>query len=113
MAGFLFPFAYVPDPNKGKPVALGELYFGEADKDPESFPIQVYAKQEDGTLIAISLGGAIELSAGGVPTYNGSPVQLVVFESPFSLKAFDRLGCLLYTSPSPRDRQKSRMPSSA
>ena len=27
---------------------------------------------------------------------------------------FDRKnGCLLYTSPSPRDRQKSRMPSSA
>ena len=25
----------------------------------------------------------------------------------------DALGCLLYTSPSPRDRQKSRMPSSA
>ena len=23
------------------------------------------------------------------------------------------MGCLLYTSPSPRDRQKSRMPSSA
>ena len=27
--------------------------------------------------------------------------------------ALDRLACLLYTSPSPRDRQKSRMPSSA
>ena len=25
----------------------------------------------------------------------------------------ERLSCLLYTSPSPRDRQKSRMPSSA
>ena len=25
----------------------------------------------------------------------------------------DAVGCLLYTSPSPRDRQKSRMPSSA
>ena len=25
----------------------------------------------------------------------------------------DSSGCLLYTSPSPRDRQKSRMPSSA
>ena len=25
----------------------------------------------------------------------------------------DHKGCLLYTSPSPRDRQKSRMPSSA
>ena len=26
---------------------------------------------------------------------------------------FDRLGCLLYTSPSPRDLSTSRMPSSA
>ena len=26
---------------------------------------------------------------------------------------FTKDGCLLYTSPSPRDRQKSRMPSSA
>ena len=28
-------------------------------------------------------------------------------------KGNDNLPCLLYTSPSPRDRQKSRMPSSA
>ena len=28
-------------------------------------------------------------------------------------KAAEESGCLLYTSPSPRDRQKSRMPSSA
>ena len=28
-------------------------------------------------------------------------------------EAMDLYGCLLYTSPSPRDRQKSRMPSSA
>ena len=26
---------------------------------------------------------------------------------------FESMGCLLYTSPSPRDRQKTRMPSSA
>ena len=48
----------------------------------------------------------------------GSPVNLER-----SLRAGDRMGghfvtghidcCLLYTSPSPRDRQKSRMPSSA
>ena len=31
------------------------------------------------------------------------------FLKPFNTKG----GCLLYTSPSPRDRQKSRMPSSA
>ena len=29
------------------------------------------------------------------------------------LKNMQLMGCLLYTSPSPRDRQKSRMPSSA
>ena len=34
-----------------------------------------------------------------------------VRQDPFS--AYSISGCLLYTSPSPRDRQKSRMPSSA
>ncbi len=96
MANFLFPFAYVPDPDKGKPVALGEMYFGEADKDPENFPIQVYAKQEDGTIVPISLGGAIELSSGGVPTYNGSPVQLLTEVSPYSLRVRDKHGAQKY-----------------
>ena len=31
----------------------------------------------------------------------------------FIIKVKENTGCLLYTSPSPRDRQKSRMPSSA
>ena len=31
----------------------------------------------------------------------------------FDLPILETIGCLLYTSPSPRDRQKSRMPSSA
>ena len=35
------------------------------------------------------------------------PVILQLLEIP------PAMGCLLYTSPSPRDRQKSRMPSSA
>ena len=30
-----------------------------------------------------------------------------------TVEVIDLLSCLLYTSPSPRDRQKSRMPSSA
>ena len=33
--------------------------------------------------------------------------------APGRVKAAARVACLLYTSPSPRDRQKSRMPSSA
>ena len=44
-----------------------------------------------------------------VLVWRGEPWRLTVF-----LLAFVLLwGCLLYTSPSPRDRQKSRMPSSA
>ena len=44
-----------------------------------------------------------------------NPVQADAYGSPESREAFHGLehGCLLYTSPSPRDRQKSRMPSSA
>ena len=45
---------------------------------------------------------------------------ITVGDSPFEIVSYDRKAipeyasaCLLYTSPSPRDRQKSRMPSSA
>ena len=45
-------------------------------------------------------------------------IKIVSLDSglvPFSLYDFQEklISCLLYTSPSPRDRQKSRMPSSA
>ena len=36
-----------------------------------------------------------------------------IFGSVNNIQVADAMGCLLYTSPSPRDRQKSRMPSSA
>ena len=39
-------------------------------------------------------------------TYRKGETELVIVVTPY-------LVCLLYTSPSPRDRQKSRMPSSA
>ena len=37
----------------------------------------------------------------------------VAYTEPLNLPADTSAACLLYTSPSPRDRQKSRMPSSA
>ena len=43
----------------------------------------------------------------------GGDVILVVDQSITTLLDFHYSPCLLYTSPSPRDRQKSRMPSSA
>ena len=46
----------------------------------------------------------------------GPGVMLVIFFSIYTIMRFRKeyaKACLLYTSPSPRDRQKSRMPSSA
>ena len=42
----------------------------------------------------------------------GGDGKLFVMAGPCVIEDPDRI-CLLYTSPSPRDRQKSRMPSSA
>ena len=43
--------------------------------------------------------------AGAMKDAKGEPTKKAM--------ALKKWGCLLYTSPSPRDRQKSRMPSSA
>ena len=48
-----------------------------------------------------ALKGCVQIAVQGTDT-SGAPLRLG-----------DAKGCLLYTSPSPRDRQKSRMPSSA
>ena len=66
-----------------------------------------------------------ELTAGTVISYNNSEIVLesgaekVKYDFAAKKTVFvegmpkDIKDCLLYTSPSPRDRQKSRMPSSA
>ena len=43
----------------------------------------------------------------------GIPSGVIVSRLLHVLDLWDYYSCLLYTSPSPRDRQKSRMPSSA
>ena len=49
---------------------------------------------------------------GGEPVKFGAG-DLVVFPAGMDCRWDVHKACLLYTSPSPRDRQKSRMPSSA
>ena len=53
----------------------------------------------------------------GLEQYDGAPVEAIRGATRRALEKLVSLaiaeGCLLYTSPSPRDRQKSRMPSSA
>ena len=64
------------------------------------------ASLEEGiTTLDSSLGGI-----GGCPFAPGASGNIVTEDLVFML---DAMGCLLYTSPSPRDRTRSRMPSSA
>jgi 4-hydroxy-L-threonine phosphate dehydrogenase PdxA len=43
---------------------------------------------------------------------NGIGYEIII-KSLYDQRMLEGITCLLYTSPSPRDRQKSRMPSSA
>ena len=49
----------------------------------------------------------------GLPNLGGAKLKLVVADTKGEPRNGQAEACLLYTSPSPRDRQKSRMPSSA
>ena len=72
------PYAYFNDPTKGRPVFNGKIYIGVADLDPTvpANQLQVTAKQENGDLVDIPQ--PILTNAGGNPTYNGSPVTLII-----------------------------------
>ena len=61
---------------------------------------------EDGSIHFLDTGGAsLEQVAASIEEF-----QQLLSDKPFVVKY---LACLLYTSPSPRDRTRSRMPSSA
>ena len=65
---------------------------------------------------SITLGGTLNLSAApaiGNTTANTGAFTTLAASGAVTLSGGTANGCLLYTSPSPRDRQKSRMPSSA
>ena len=98
--------AYVPNPIKGVPVSLGEIYVGVADADPTvvANQIDLYVQEEDGTITAVSQ--PVTLGAGGVPLYNGSPVSLLV-DGNYSLAVLSSTGSQVYYIPSDQDVVKS------
>ena len=52
-------------------------------------------------------------SAINITRSRGTPAAPTALQDEDEIMGINYFGCLLYTSPSPRDRQKSRMPSSA
>ena len=75
------------------------------------------------TLGLVSCGGGNDVASSGTsavsaaaPASNASPASApstAATEPKVNGQIDERTGCLLYTSPSPRDRTRSRMPSSA
>lgn len=94
--------AYFPAFDKGKPVDNGYIYVGIVDTDPEVVinqkPISV--QQEDGNIVVVAQ--PLRTGAGGVPTYNGSPVTILV-DGNYSLKITDSLNAQVYYVPSSVD----------
>ena len=88
-----------------KEKGIGTACVGFSEIEP--YAISTYLRHYPGTP---ALGDIAVLAASGdIPD-----CDLIL--AGFNCQAFSRAGlklCLLYTSPSPRDRQKSRMPSSA
>ena len=79
-----------------------------ADADPVTFEETVEIEAESALVVSSNLGEGTYVVTHTASVTNTSNVPLV------SVALDDRnSSCLLYTSPSPRDRQKSRMPSSA
>lgn len=88
-------YEYFPDPTKGRPVFNGSIYVGEPDTDPTipSNQKSISVIEEDGTVVPVSQ--PVNTGAGGVPLYNGSPVQLQV-DGEYSLAVLNGSGSQVY-----------------
>ena len=98
---FLFPYTYIQDPASGRPVALGNVYFGIEDLDPtvEANRIPVTLLQENGTRVVIQPASQpLQTNEGGGIQYAGSPVQVLV-DGVFSLTVLDSQLAQKYYSP--------------
>lgn len=86
--------SYYPDPTKGRPLFNGSIFVGDIDTDPEipANQKQVYIYDEGAD---VPIGQPVKTSSGGVPTYNGSAVQLKV-EGNYSLKVLNNIGEQVY-----------------
>ena len=83
-------------------------------KGPAIFLAQFISDEEPFSSLKKIAAWASRLGFVGIQLPIGNPDFVDVKKAAESKGYCDELkGCLLYTSPSPRDRQKSRMPSSA
>ena len=75
-------------------------------------PELIFADESTGNLDHVTGQGVADMLFD-ITENRGTTLILVTHDLTLAERAGRVLNCLLYTSPSPRDRQKSRMPSSA
>lgn len=92
-----------PDFNRNQQLANAQIYIGVPGLDPAVLAnqYQAFVVQEDGTQVAVAQ--PIRTSAGGVPTYFGSPVQIALAETAYSVKVLSSLGSQIYYQPDNTD----------
>ncbi len=87
---------YVPDPSKFGTLSFGNMYFGTIGSDPKGNPlarIQVKVKVDH---LWIDIPQPVELSAGGVPLYDGSPATIGVDYTEYAIAIDDSEGSTIY-----------------
>lgn len=94
---------YFPQFAADRAIANAQIYIGQPNLDPQvvANQIQAYVVQENGTQVAVPQ--PIRTGAGGVPTYNGSPVQIGVAEAQYSFKVLTSTGSQIYYQPDNTD----------
>lgn len=85
-----------PDFARNQQLASAQIYIGVPGLDPSILAnqYQAYVVQEDGTEVSVSQ--PILTSAGGIPTYLGSPVQIAIEQTEYSIKILNSLGSQIY-----------------
>lgn len=92
----LLPYSYWADPSRSRALSGGQIYIGEVNKDPETFPIDVFYIEEDGTEIPASQ--PLTIGQGGMIVYNGSVVQIGANEN-YSMRVRGKHGDQVYNVP--------------
>ena len=81
--------------------------------DSPDFALSSKSVSQEGTAVGVTGRSAEELWIVGAMVQNNDVVEKSLSHIIIIKRTARGFGCLLYTSPSPRDRQKPRMPSSA